>query len=412
MAISERTVKNKRTADGVLTGRPGTVYDVNIKYRENGKQKTYAKRGFPTKKEAQNHEAEMRLKFQSGLYSSLDHKAARQKLSVYLPNWIDSYGPVNLRASTLNGYRAHIRNQLVPHLGDIRLCDLSPAMVDKMIQDLFADDYAPSTVRYCQRILSRALECAIMYGYIQFNAARHITTKISVKPVKPLIGYSFEEMRLLLSIAVGTKWEMICVLAGCYGLRRSEALGLRWRDIDFENKTINVCGQLPYGTKASNKIIEEMAPLKAKDDEYSRLLPMTDVTMHYFLEQKARIDQQKKMAALAGITYYENALVCCKPDGSPWVPGQISQEFAQILRRNNMKHIRLHDLRRTTSTNSYNLTGDYYTISLIMGHCLETSVKELNVTAQINSVTARYIAVSEQRKREILTIYHSMLFES
>lgn len=52
MAISTRQVKNKRDSNGVLTGRPGTVYDVNIKYTApNGEKKTYSKKGFPTKKE-------------------------------------------------------------------------------------------------------------------------------------------------------------------------------------------------------------------------------------------------------------------------------------------------------------------------------------------------------------------------
>ena len=60
MAISTRQVKNKRDSNGVLTGRPGTVYDVNIKYTApDGKKKSYAKKGFATKKEAAQHEAEI-----------------------------------------------------------------------------------------------------------------------------------------------------------------------------------------------------------------------------------------------------------------------------------------------------------------------------------------------------------------
>ena len=58
MAVSSRQVKNKRDSNGVLTGRPGTVYDVNIKYTApDGKKKSYAKKGFATKKEATQHEA-------------------------------------------------------------------------------------------------------------------------------------------------------------------------------------------------------------------------------------------------------------------------------------------------------------------------------------------------------------------
>ena len=62
MAISARQIKNKRDSSGVLTGKTGTVYYVNIKYNTPEGKKTYAKRGFSTKKEAAQHEAEMKIK--------------------------------------------------------------------------------------------------------------------------------------------------------------------------------------------------------------------------------------------------------------------------------------------------------------------------------------------------------------
>ena len=68
MPIRERQVKNKRNSNGVLTGKPGTVYDVNLKYYQNGVQKSYGKRGFVTKKDALQHEAEMRLKLQAPFF--------------------------------------------------------------------------------------------------------------------------------------------------------------------------------------------------------------------------------------------------------------------------------------------------------------------------------------------------------
>lgn len=57
MAVSSRQVKNKRNANGELTGRAGTVYDVNIKYQTPEGKKTYSKKGFLTKKEAAQHES-------------------------------------------------------------------------------------------------------------------------------------------------------------------------------------------------------------------------------------------------------------------------------------------------------------------------------------------------------------------
>ena len=48
MAVKPREVKNRRNADGILTGKPGTVYDVNLKYKTPTGIKTYSKKGFAT----------------------------------------------------------------------------------------------------------------------------------------------------------------------------------------------------------------------------------------------------------------------------------------------------------------------------------------------------------------------------
>ena len=111
MAISTRQVKNKRDSNGVLTGRPGTVYDVNIKYTApNGEKKTYSKKGFPTKKEATQHEAEMKAKLHNpGQIASIASQR-KQTVASYLNEWVESYARVNLRPSTYDGYKRTIPN--------------------------------------------------------------------------------------------------------------------------------------------------------------------------------------------------------------------------------------------------------------------------------------------------------------
>ena len=79
MAVSSRKVQNKRDSNGVLTGKAGTVYDVNIKYTgQDGKKKSYAKKGFATKKEATQHEAEMKAKLANPVYSPVVASQGKQ----------------------------------------------------------------------------------------------------------------------------------------------------------------------------------------------------------------------------------------------------------------------------------------------------------------------------------------------
>ena len=89
MAISSRQVQNKRDSNGVLTGKPGTVYDVNIKYNSPEGKKTYSKKGFATKKEAAQHEAEMKVKLSNPVYTPVIASQGKQTVKEYLEEWVE-----------------------------------------------------------------------------------------------------------------------------------------------------------------------------------------------------------------------------------------------------------------------------------------------------------------------------------
>ena len=186
MAISTRQVKNKRDSNGVLTGRPGTVYDVNIKYTApNGEKKTYSKKGFPTKKEATQHEAEMKAKLHNpGQIASIASQR-KQTVASYLNEWVESYARVNLRPSTYDGYKKTIANYINPYIGGVALNQLTPAMVDKMFQQIIDKGLKPSTAAGAKRVLSVALSHARKYRYIETNAAKDTLTKFGKSDKTP-----------------------------------------------------------------------------------------------------------------------------------------------------------------------------------------------------------------------------------
>src|SRR5665647_1276337 len=165
MAVSARTVKFKRDADGMLTGRQGTVYDVNIKYKTYEGVKSYQKRGIATKKEALKHEAEMRVRLSKPGARPVPVKDAKRFLADYLTEWLNTYGKNNLRPNSYNGYLTNIRAHIIPHIGNITLQDLTARDLDDLYTKMSGEGLAQNTIKYVHRTLGVALEHARRYRY-------------------------------------------------------------------------------------------------------------------------------------------------------------------------------------------------------------------------------------------------------
>ena len=410
MAIRERKVKNKRNSQGILTGRSGIVYDVNVKVYENGRQKSIAKRGFATRREAELYEAQIKLELQTGSAAMVGYgPESKQKLKEYLPKWYESYHH-NLAKSTRYSYWSGINIHLIPMLGEVSLNKLTPQMIDDMIAQLREKGLAENSVRYCHRILSSALASAVKYGYIPNNPAKNIMTRFSKNAGRKYDKYTVEQVQQLLAFVHGNALETVVLLAVLFGLRLSEALGLRWRDVDLTHRQITLRGQIPCDLPKDAKVVPHLEPLKDRDEGETRSFPITEEAMPIFLRLRQEQADQRRLCKLGGVKYYDNDLVVCKPDGSPYLQKRISAKFNRFMRSTGMPKIRFHDLRGTAGTNMYNLTGDFYAVSQILGHSVDDFSQQMGVNLKINTVTTRYVQVQEQRKLSVLTAYHQAVF--
>ena len=84
--------------------------------------------------------------------------------------------------------------------------------------------------------------------------------------------------------------------------------------------------------------------------------------------------------------------------------------ISMVTEKNNMHdmpHIRFHDLRHTAATNMHQLTGDFYTVGEVLGHTLAGIGASLGLSMNFEAVTARYVDVRLERKKEVLDAYHS-----
>jgi integrase len=404
MAIQPRTIKNKRDANGVLTGRPGKVYDVYIKYMSPEGRKSYVKRGFSTRKDAAQHEAEMKTKLQNPGYSPINVMKGKQSVKDFLEEWIENYGKANLRPSTYTSYKGHIKNHIIPIIGHVQLRAVTPAMLDKLFQTMTDKGLAQNTVRNLHRVLSVSFETARKYRYIEHNPARDTITRFG-KQAKTPDPYTVEQVRQFMGEVSGTQWEFPVALAGMYGLRMGEIIGMRWSNVDLENMVFGIVEQMPFKLPVKTKTLTEMAPTKSHD----RTLPITEAALPYFIRQFESQEQQKALIESEGGHYYDNDLVVAKPDGAPHRVDYMSAAFGKLMDKSAMPSIRFHDLRHTAATNMHQLTGDFYTVGEILGHTLKGIGIQLGISSSLDAVTARYVDVRLERKWDVLDTYHKAI---
>jgi integrase len=143
-----------------------------------------------------------------------------------------------------------------------------------------------------------------------------------------------------LSVLENETLQPAVILGLYYGLRKSEVLGLRWKDIDFKAGTLIVRNTV---TRMKTRIEHEQTKSLAS----KRTIFLIPSTIPYL--QKL-YQEQLERRELLGDAYIDTDHICVWPDGRPLSPDYVSQHFKLILQKNNLPHIRFHDLRHTAGS--------------------------------------------------------------
>ena len=150
----------------------------------------------------------------------------------------------SLRPRTWHRYCEHVRLHIVPTLGAIRLASLDSRQIQLLYSEKIAQGLSPMSVLHIHRVLRRALGQAERWGLVATNAAQLADAprpeRVEMKTLSP------EEARRFLRAASRDRLEALYVLAITTGMRQGELLGLRWHDVDLEQRSIRVTGSLQY----------------------------------------------------------------------------------------------------------------------------------------------------------------------
>ena len=295
-----------------------------------------------TKRDAEARLAEILHQMETGVFL----KPTRLTVADFLRQWLQDYAATNVRASTQEGYAKVIEGHLVPGLGAFSLAQLQP----KHLQAYYAQKLAngrrdnsgglsPSSVRGHHRILSEALSHAAKWGLVVRNVAQ------AVDPPQPersdMQALDAEGVGRLLFAAEKTPYYALFHLAIHTGLRRSELLGLRWRDLDLDLLTLSVVQTIQ---KLNGGRVVIQGP---KTSRSRRRVDLTPSSAQVLREHRNR---QAALGTFVGAPVSGESLVFTHSNGSPLTPNVVSHAFRKLVRRLGFEGVRLHDMRHTHAT--------------------------------------------------------------
>ena len=195
-----------------------------------------------------------------------------------------------------------------------------------------------TTVLKVHANIRKALQYAVNLNIIPYNPADRV-----VKPKKQKYTADFYDEEQVNQLLEATKNESIypaILLTAFYGFRRSEVLGLRWKDINFKSRTVTVCNTVvEYDT-----VVEKE---RTKTAASHRTLPLIKPIEEYLLNLKA---EQERMEDFLGEQYIQNNFICKQACGKPFYPNYITERFHRLINRYGLPHIRFHDLRHSAAT--------------------------------------------------------------
>lgn len=264
----------------------------------------------------------------------------------YMVDWLEKQKG-KVEKTTYIGYEQVIKGRLYKYFKakKIKLTELKPKHIQDFFDLLFAEGLSANTVKHYRANISKALKSAVILELIDSNPA----TKLEPIKVKEYTAnyYTQDELLNLMELIKTTTIELPVIIAGIYGLRREEVIGIKWDAIDFKDKTLTI--RHTVGRGKIDGVTQFIFKDRAKSDSGYRTLPLFDFIADLLKKYKDKYEENKKFFGNTYISDYKD-YVCLMENGDLMKPGYLTQTFSQVLGDNKLRHIRLHDLRHSCGT--------------------------------------------------------------
>ncbi len=309
--------------------------------RVDGKRRVKTVYG-KTRSEASRRLVALQARLQIGLPVPNDQIT----VGAWLDRWLREATP-NLAYKTAVSYEQVVTHYLKPEIGTVKLVQLNPARVQRMLRDLASRGVRPPSVKYALDILRIAYRAGMLEDLVQRENPASVVRAPSYRRrrAKP---FSATEAQAFIAAIRQHRLHALIVLAMTAGLRRGELLGLQWGDVELERRRIHLARQL------QRQKGKGLVPVAVKSERSEAAIMLTALAGRALQAHRVRVKEERLAAGPAwkgsDDAATPTAYVFVNEVGTPLDPDTTYRHFQELLEKAGLPAHRMHDMRHTTAT--------------------------------------------------------------
>jgi integrase len=317
----------------------------------------------------------------------LEHAAAvaaaqQVRLGDYLDQWLERRGAI--KPATRRGYADIISNHVRPRIGDVPVIDLTRRHVRELLEDLARPDEksrvrTAATLARVRSLLSGALERAVDDELVPANVARGVDLPETAGKGRGRLRHVFSPAQLqdFLTRADATLYGPVLRFIAGTGVRRGEAVGLLWSDVDLEAGVATIRRSL---TKVRSEYL-----LDTTKTENERQVPLVGELVPLLREVKRA--QAEAALRLGRERYNPEGFVFVREDGTHLRPDSVTQCTQDITMAMRLPHLHVHSLRHSLGSAAIDAGVDVKVVADLLGH--KTTATTQNFYQRTSAEAAR-----------------------
>ena len=291
----------------------------------------------------------------------------------YIETWLQRVKQ-RVNIVTYEGYEIEVRRYVLPYFTEhkMKLTEINRRKLQTFFDSLIKrgrldgrGPLSPKTLRGIKNVIYQPLKEAVRDELISSNPCEFV--ELPQKDNFEASYYNALQVKALFKAIEGDPLEQMIKITALYGLRRSEALGIKWDSIDFESKRLTIKHTVVV---VKSKVEKD----NTKNKSSRRSFALTDEVMQIF-EDLSKAEEENRR--FFGKGYNKNDYVFKWPDGTPFRPDYVTRHFRLLLEKNGLPHIRFHELRHSCASMLLNEGFSLKDVQEYMGHA------DIRMTADI-----------------------------